>query len=210
MGEYAKFKNEEIKIGTCESMYYLRYEDRDKVTPIHGSLDPSVEENLLWRLPFLDEDKLGPGQYESHDRGLRLYKKDFNGSTDSIGFTKDFTCKDLEPGTMQMTHKSGLILSVPCHHGEKLPDLGEVTSYGRTNPIAGWNGKTWSYELSSIKNTPNKVVPIVGCRHCGHKWSFEWEDIWDFIPEDMKKRLRRYTIKAVQVPEDAPGLNLVT
>ena len=35
MGEYAirKSDNDCIKIGTCEDMYYLRYEDQDKVTP---------------------------------------------------------------------------------------------------------------------------------------------------------------------------------
>ena len=39
MGEYAirKSDGESIKIGTCEDMYYLRYEDRFKVTPEEGS-----------------------------------------------------------------------------------------------------------------------------------------------------------------------------
>ena len=39
MGEYAirKSDNDCIKIGTCEDMYYLRYEDQDKVTPDSGS-----------------------------------------------------------------------------------------------------------------------------------------------------------------------------
>ena len=43
MGEYARRKsdNESIKIGTCESMYYLRYEDRDKVISI---LQAKIEE----------------------------------------------------------------------------------------------------------------------------------------------------------------------
>ena len=40
MGEYAKYNNQEIKIGTCETMYYLRYEDRHKVKALKGNVDP--------------------------------------------------------------------------------------------------------------------------------------------------------------------------
>lgn len=66
MGEYAfrKSDGEYIKIGTCENMYYIRYEDRFKVTPEENSLDCSVELDLIWRLPFPEEDSLLPGEYE--------------------------------------------------------------------------------------------------------------------------------------------------
>lgn len=66
MGEYA-FRNSDgqhIKIGTCENMYYIRYEDRFKVRPDEYSLDCSKETGLIWRLPFPEEDHLKPGEYE--------------------------------------------------------------------------------------------------------------------------------------------------
>lgn len=58
MGEYATRKSDEaeVKIGTCEDMYYLRYEDRDKVRQLPNSLNAANELNLRWRLPFPDED----------------------------------------------------------------------------------------------------------------------------------------------------------
>jgi hypothetical protein len=69
MGEYAirKSDGESIKIGTCESMYYLRYEDRFKVTPEEGS-----GFGYYWRLPFPDEDCIRPGEYDSCFRGIEL------------------------------------------------------------------------------------------------------------------------------------------
>ena len=69
MGEYAirKSDGESIKIGTCEDMYYLRYEDRCKVTPEEGS-----GFGYRWRLPFPDEDCIRPGEYGSGFRGIEL------------------------------------------------------------------------------------------------------------------------------------------
>ena len=40
MGEYAKYQGEEIKIGTCEDLYYLRADQAFKVEGIDNSLDP--------------------------------------------------------------------------------------------------------------------------------------------------------------------------
>lgn len=69
MGEYAIRKSDgrSIKIGTCESMYYLRYEDRRKVTPEEGS-----GFGYYWPLPFPDEDSIEPGEYTSCFRGIEL------------------------------------------------------------------------------------------------------------------------------------------
>jgi len=76
MGEYALRKSDdtEIKIGTCEDMYYLRYEDRDKVSKLPNSLDPRTEYNLRFRLPFPDEDDIKPGEYDDYNRGERLWQ----------------------------------------------------------------------------------------------------------------------------------------
>ena len=76
MGEYANYRGDEIKIGTCESMYYLRYEDRHLVEWIRGNVDASRDTGLLWRLPFPDEDGRGPGNYEDYGRGIQLRRGD--------------------------------------------------------------------------------------------------------------------------------------
>lgn len=211
MGEYAKrlSDGEDIKIGTCEEMYYLRFEDRFKVAHIPGNVDIARHpEDCRFRLPFADEDKLEPGEYEGR-RSQRLYKPIVCDWCDGTGKNKtfpedcrrcygsgiydheDFAPASLEdkPGRFQMTHKSGLIFSIPCHHGMKLPDLGP-------NIKPAWNGKGWSTELSSIRIVKQdgylRTYPVVRCRHCEEAWRFEWPDVWDYIPEGMKSRCIQY------------------
>lgn len=180
MGEYAKRKSDgvETKIGTCESMYYLRYEDRNKVEKIPHSLDATKEENLYWRLPFPDEDKTKIGEYNDHDRGQILYDKD----------EKDFTSAELaqKPGIIQLRdEKSGLLLNVPCYHGELLPEIVNGQSF--------WNGKKPAWVLSSIKNSSTKgIIPVIRCRFCNKAWSTDWLDIWNYISPDMQARLQAY------------------
>ena len=189
MVEYAKRKSDgqEVKIGTCESMYYLRYEDRDKVEALPHSLDPSKELNLFWRLPFPGEDHIRIGEYRDYKRGERLFKmvKDARGES----YCEDFTSPELvgtQNGIIQMRHEeSGLLLNVRCHHGEKLPEAGkDVTPF--------WNGKGYSYELAHLKNTPDGVLPIVHCRHCGNMWRFAWEDVIPYLSGEMLERLKKY------------------
>lgn len=182
MGEYAvrKSDNVEIKIGMCESMYYLRYEDRNKVAKLPNSVDPSRETGLFWRLPFQDEDNVQIGEYKDHSRGERLYKKDGD-------YYTDFSDKETidSSGTIQLTHPSGLLINVPCYHGEKLPEGKDIKTF--------WNGKSWSYELAHIKNMPEgKVLPVVKCRHCECMWRYSWDEIMPYIHGEMKKRLEKY------------------
>lgn len=183
MGEYAerKIDGQKIKIGTCENMYYIRYDDRHKVRPDNNSLDCSEEKNLFWRLPFPDEDNILVGGYKDSFRALRLYDKN----------SVNFRCEELakKPGNMQLTHESGLLVNVTCYHGEKLPE-----SSGDFKPC--WNGKSWDYELESMKNHETKdgvieLKPIVKCRHCRSIWRFDWDDIKDYIHGDMYSRLKK-------------------
>ena len=78
MGEYAfrRPDGEHIKIGTCEDMYYIRFEDRKKVKPDEHSLDCSKELDLRWRLPFPDEDHILPGNYMDFNRSEPLHDYD--------------------------------------------------------------------------------------------------------------------------------------
>lgn len=193
MGEYAIRKSDgaEVKIGTCEDMLYLRYEDRDKVQQKPGSLDPSKEAHMVrFRLPFDDEDNVPIGQYVNPFRGLRLYRpiRDAQGNiTGHDDFTDPTTADD--PGTIQLHHDCGLLANVPCYHGNKLPNLGDAKTF--------WNGKGWFLELSQLRPVKNpngetQIYPVVKCRHCGHKWRYEWADVAEFIPEPMRTRLAVY------------------
>jgi len=192
MGEYATYNGVSIKIGTCESMYYLRYEDRGKVNPQRGSLNPATTDGLFWRLPFPDEDNNGPGNYDEYDRGLRLYRKIEDSRGEHFTRYEDFPAEELakNPGTLQMSHKCGLLVNMPCYHGARLPDLGPVRTF--------WNGKSWSIELVHLKNTSEGVLPIIRCRHCGSMWRCTWEEVMPYIPDDVLKN--RLAVYAKTVP----------
>jgi hypothetical protein len=183
MGEYAirKSDGEEIKIGTLEEMYYIRYEDQSKVT-----LKPNNRFGYRWRLPFPDEDNLQPGDYKQHNRRCRLYKA----RDDKKGYD-DFTdeSKVSENGLVQLTHECGLLINVPCFHGIKLPEV--------TDPMSiFWNSKSWFFELRFIRSTEEGLFPVVGCRFCQQQWRYSWDQILPYVQDkELKKRLELYAIR---------------
>jgi len=179
MGEYATYQGHEIKIGTCENMYYLRYDDRHLVRQVRGSLDAATTMNLFWRLPLPAEDACGPGGYAGIQDSVELRRGD-----------EWFRSPDLAEcaGKISMTHPCGYTLRVPCYHGEKLPGSG------------GDHGIKWQhgapracYGLVSIKNTVDGMRPIVECRHCGKCFRLEWSEVLEWIPDaELRARLAKY------------------
>ena len=185
MGEYAKRKSDgvDIKIGTCESMYYLRWDDRHKVTPLPGSLNPATEANLYWRLPLPEEDGILPGAYESHDKSITLLPWEEEDDRWKSYEPDD----DVEAGNIQLHHESsGLLLNVKCYHGVKLPYVGADVK-------AFWNGKaSHNWELCFIKNHQppdgqQELRPLVRCRHCGSMFREQWVNV---LPHIQSKPLR--------------------
>ena len=169
MGEYAirKSDNLEIKIGTCYNMYYLRMEDTNKVDYT------GTYEKCAFRLPFPDEDHILPGEYQDYDRHVVLY-----------GFECNDCAKD--KGTLQLHNDYGLLLNVPCFHGEKLPEnTGDIKSF--------FNGKAPHYALYRLEKRDNEVVALVGCRACGEKWAMPLKWVIPFVRDsDLKERLKSY------------------
>jgi len=190
MGEYAKYQGQEVKIGTCENMYYLRLDDAAKVEPIPGNIDPKHEDGLRFRLPFPDEDGQGPGVGD-YKRGERLYQIE-DTETGRGKRVIDYApawLADTISGRIQLLHPSGLLVSVPCHHGVKLPDLGP-------DGTAHWNGKTHALELYMVKRTEGKLVPIVRCQHCDTMWADDWDAVLPFVQDQvLRARLEAYQAK---------------
>ncbi len=185
MGEYAKHINQRIKIGTCESMYYLRYEDRFKVEPVPDSLNPHSTKNLFWRLPFPDEDHIQPGYYENFDRGILLYKTN---EKEIIPYSGEFS----DTGIVQAKHDSGLMINAQCYHGQRLPEAS-----ADMKPF--WNGRAmYWFELIHLKNSDQHgVIPVIRCRYCRNMWSFtpdEWPVILQNVPDrELRNRLFIYS-----------------
>lgn len=107
MGEYALYKGERIKIGTCEEMYYLRADQRRRVQHEPGNVDPVRDvAELRFRFPFPDEDDCEPGG-------------DFHGQS----FARSLWVPDstitlpagINHGTVQFrAERAGYLVSLPC------------------------------------------------------------------------------------------------
>jgi hypothetical protein len=191
MGEFSRRISDgaEIKIGTCEEMLYLRFEDRHKVAALRGSVDvndPKQAGKLLYRLPFPDEDGIQPGDYKEPFRAQRLY--DAHGDEFRADSLAD------QPGVMQLSHKSGLLLNVRCYHGIRLPEVGPGIR-------AFWNGKSWSLELAFLRATFETgadfgrliLHPVIQCQHCRKCWRADWTEVIEYIPEPLRGKLAPYT-----------------
>lgn len=196
MGEYARRKSDNsfIKIGTCEDMYYLRYEDRHKVICNQGS-----GFGTRWRLPLPSEDHILPGDYEDpYFRGDNRIPLDWatvvgdDGEDETIFFEPNKQVVE-NPGTTQLRDDSGLVVNIKCFHGIKPPEAGgDITS-------VHWNGKTshW-WDLTCLRETKEGLHPVVRCRQCGHMYRETWPAVLDFIKDkELKRRLMTYATTLV-------------
>lgn len=73
MGEYAIYDGHEVKIGTCESMIYLRADQAGLVQKAPNSVDLArYGDKVLYRFSWPDEDGTAPGDYDDPFRSLPL------------------------------------------------------------------------------------------------------------------------------------------
>lgn len=190
MGEYALYKGRQIKIGTCETMY-IRYQDRVKVQPLSGNVDPGKDTGLFWLLPYSEDDSLEPGD-NYPNRQCHLMQKDKDGHWQAW-LPDDYT--SMKPGRFQMSHPSGLLVDVNCYHGAKLPSVSQ-------DFMAFWNGKDgFPFSLCAVKNMPDgKIRGVIECRFCHEMWS---DDLAVYLPFVHDAELRR-RLEAMLEPEPQP------
>ena len=178
MGEYAKrySDGQEVKIGTCHNMYYLRWEDRNKVD---YQYDISCHN---WRLPLPDEDGFLPGSYSTFeswktDWHARLWNGMEKGIVDDPEFVNN-------PGSVQLRVDSlGMLVNVKCYHGTQLPESNDDVRYA-------WNGKEFPLRLCCTRNEPDEMYIIVACKACGQRWMYSFKEIERFIiSQEMRLRL---------------------
>ena len=183
MGEYAIIieTDQEVKIGVCNEMYYLRFDDIEK-----------VKYNDTWRgqrfrLPYPNEDATDIGEYEPYDRYELL----------NAGYkpTKKMISKKDGAGKIGFRHANGYHFSLTCYHGAKLPKIKGID--------LSWAGKKENHiVLKYVKYHYNESLdkmelrPIVGCLHCGRIWRETWDRIIPCVDDDqLKKRLAGYADK---------------
>jgi len=150
MGEYADYKGQSIKVGTCEDMLYLRADQVGEVSNSQTDFtDREILEGIRFRFPFPDEDGTEPGGFDDPFRGFPLF-----------GFEQP---ADVEHGSAQFasTYRKGYLISLPCPEGPDAPE--GIARNGYPGPCSliqqAWRG--------------GRLVGIVRCNGCGAVYRLE-------------------------------------
>ncbi len=149
MGEYANVTGtgERVKIGTCEDLYGLRFDQRDRVYD-YEPWTPELLAVVRFRFPWPDEDGAGPGMTEAWDRRLKLW-----------GFSQP---ADLEHGLVQWSACNGYLMSLPCPEGSAdQPAFVHRNGYGGPASLVG----------QAVRG--GRLVGIARCNGCGVRYRLE-------------------------------------
>jgi hypothetical protein len=158
MGEDARRKSDgqRIKIGTCESMYYLRFDQRGDVDYRWPALsdDPEKLDPFLYRFPDPREDRILPGDYESAWGGIKLGIK---------GFWSTFPEGAVDHGSIQVHAHDGYHFNMPCPEGN--PDM-YVEKYDGKKPHRFRNGGITTVVINAQRWYAGRLVLVVQCAAC--------------------------------------------
>lgn len=195
MGEYAKLKGtgKEIKIGTCENMYYLRFDQREMVWPQRGNVNPMTDtEHIRFRFPWPDEDDIQPGSFEDPDKRLAVQAP---------------APEDMEHGIVQfVASREGYNVCLPCPEGP--------SSHGLTVHRNGFKGATF---LVQQRVWEDRLVGVMECV-CGHRYRLptieDAEPVIASLLNEAESRLRykevdraNYLIEVAKRLREGYGLN---
>lgn len=152
MGEYHKLNNgTEIKVGTCESLYYIRADQFGQLIPGGGDLPRSVEacglQGYRFRFPFPEEDDIAPGDFENYNKGILVPASDALLPGDCF-----------DHGKQVFRHPSGSCgVSLPCPHSKEWKETGlRLHNYGGIG-----------IELVQQRPLNGLLLPVIRCGCCG-------------------------------------------
>lgn len=167
MGEYARRKTSaHVKIGTCSSMYYCRYDQRNQIEYGYNDHD------YMWHIPAIEEDGIEPGDFEFQ---ALIDSDGFPAYSVRLRYLTEENFPDLDYGTTQIvTRKTGMLVNVPCGHGVRLPKSTEDIRFF-------FNGRRGGLMLDSLLNTDDDLKVCIACIECGKIWSTEFEEICKHI-----------------------------
>ena len=180
MGEYAKHQGHQIKIGTCEQMYYLRADQVEFITPEHNSVNPHSLDTaglIRFRFPFPDEDTVQPGAFQDYNRALWIYGLEVPEGVDhgSLQFTRNYPSS------------GGIILSTPCPESQEGKASGLRFNY---------NGHAGKVGIHSQRLIDGQLKLVCSCGSCGALWRND-------TLEDCAAILNNLRAEAARDPKDA-------
>ena len=170
MGEYVNYKNDSVKIGTCESLYYTRYEQMKSLLP-HLSCDGSIspadytknDSGFRFRFPFPDEDSIPFGEFKDFERGV-MVTLDENTKDFAIDLDHRQMCTNIKPRYQPKSNIHTFNLFTPCPQSK---DFNLKTST---------NFPHYGIEIVQQKPTNNELWVVIRCPYCGTMARIDKED----------------------------------
>lgn len=188
MGEYAirLADGAKIKIGTCESMYYLRYDQLDQISA------PGYNwEGVRFRFPYPDEDGIAPGDFDQYEkpypvRGVEI-PDELRGDHYSVQFKAD----------------NGYLVSLPCP--ESIADDHLKLADDKAVKIHK-NGYGGAVKLVQQRIWNGHLACVLECGGCGMAWRLpELEDAKPYI-EAVRENGSSYGRKIAERMEAGYGM----
>lgn len=175
MGEYAKYRKTEIKIGTCEAMLYLRWDQRHQVEAMTGNVDPIKDIKDIWfRLPRVLEFTQAPGDFPflgfNGARPIPIY---IRSKTQLESDVQELLRDESHLGYIQIrSDEAGILFSAPCNHGTLVKRLPERMGYNGFNPNTLCITAVGVRLSANPEPNPDKPLiwqafALVACRICG-------------------------------------------
>lgn len=172
MGQYYKKR----KIGTCETMYYMRLAEAQALAAQGARDDDGISFNnyltdntTRFRFPFPDEDGLtSDAYYKNHEKSFLLPASDIDVHHDTI--------------CVHNTHQGGgygFNMFLPCPYSQEFKNLGLQVSIG------GQGSQYLHVLYEGVRN--GEIKTIFACARCGQQQRFSTDDV-----ERIKTQSREY------------------
>ena len=167
MGEYATYKSQSIKIGTCEDLYYLRYDQRHLVDHERGNVDVTKPDGLRFRFPFPEEDGTEPGAFSDYSKSLVV-----SGAT-----APDYA----DHQQVQFIARAGYNCTMPCPEGSG------------PHPVPTHkNGFPGAVAIVQQRVMGAQLWTVCQCKGCGTKWRCD-EDAAQALAITLRNNADRQT-----------------
>lgn len=165
MGEYATLhNNDKVKLGTCESLYYMRADQiHHLVTAKHSDVPASVKQageyGYRFRFPFPDEDHIPIGTFEDYSRGIDVPGLKFS------DLSEDYEHRDIFIQGAGFDSKITLGVSVVCPFGDKEP---------KPQVRSPFNGS--EMQIVAQRHAEDGLMTVIRCRACNSMYRVPFAD----------------------------------
>lgn len=164
MGEYIyRADGEYVKIGTCENMFGLRFDQLDQVAKVNDynldPRDPAVWPGIRFRFPFPHEDDRKVGEFEDLDYGVNV---------------PDISTPDVDHSTVQFIsnpmgigNRGGYNAMLPCPSSTRAEELAAAGDLKINR-----NGGATGVNLVQQRVWNGHLAAVAECAVCGTRFRY--------------------------------------